>query len=322
MQFEGIDLDALSHETELGQIILPEPIPGRIVHIDGDFLAYECSYEKNDDPKDWEDMKHNAKERVEFIKALAGASGVHIHLTPATSDKGKRFDLAILKEYQGNRKDKPKPRFLNLMREHLATAWPGTLHQDCEADDGMSSSQYAAIKLGNENLSIIASKDKDLNQVPGLHLNWDTGEIVRSNDFGRVYLTATPSGTKKLAGFGWKFFWAQMLAGDTADNISGLPLIDPGVAERATGKTNKKPVKVGPVMTAAIMDMCKTNQSCYNVVKALYAWYGNNIGFRHWKTSEPVSWQKAFVSEMQLLWMRRDRSDEYDVIKWLKENIK
>lgn len=347
MEINGIDLDGLAHDASL--IEVPEPVQGRVVHIDADFLAYQCSAERADgtDMKTWDDMKHNAKIAVSTLKELAGATAVHLHLTPATSDKGKRWEISQLKEYQANREGKEKPRYLNIMREHLAKEYPGTLHQNCEADDGMASSQYSALARGEEHLSIIASKDKDLRMVPGLHLDWDAGSIHATGDsFGSIELSATAGGTTKLIGYGQKFFWAQMLMGDSADNISGLPKCVGTILNnvKPTGEINKasldllnhaagtpkhtkalatlnerKPASVGPALAFLLLDEVTSNKQAFEYVKMLYRMYGEQIGFKEWRTEQELPWNKAFLSEAQLLWMRRNRADELDVIRWFKE---
>lgn len=341
MQINGIDLSGLTHSAV--DITPPEPVKGRVVHIDADFLAYMTTAERADgsDLKTWDDMKHNAREAVHSLKALAGATAVHLHLTPSTSDKGDRYSLALLKPYQGNRIDKSKPRYLGIMREWLVQEFPGTLHQNCEADDGMSSEQYASIaKHGNSNLSIIASKDKDLRMVPGLHLDWDAGSIHDSgSDYGSIELVGG-----KIKGYGQKFFWAQMLMGDTADNISGIPKLtgnflniykptketiaaerivnDPDLGPTPTGARAKAKLdgraagNCGPALTATVLQDVHSNRDAFNLVKSIYEAYGQQIGFLHHETGEPVAWQHAFISEAQLLWMRIDKHNPNCVINW------
>jgi hypothetical protein len=297
-------------------------------------------------------MQHNAEVAVGTLRGLAGAEHVHLHLTPSTSNKGGRYDIAALKEYQGNRVDKPKPRYLGIMREWLAKRYQGTLHQFCEADDGMSSAQYAAIAQGNRNLSIIASKDKDLNMVPGLHLNWDTGQITDTwneedeDDFGHVALVEhkMPSGSVKLLkGFGQKFFWAQMLIGDAADNISGLPAVPGSVMnhikptaaitkarailedDASTDKQREKAQAVwderkhgpcGPATAILILDLIDNPRTAYHTIKNMYKKYGDTVGFTHYKTGDPLAWGKAFASEGQLLWMRQNATDQNCVLNY------
>jgi len=346
MNVNGIDLDGLADDAVSIQI--PDPVQGRIVHIDADFLAYMMSAEKAEgDTKTFDDMKHNTRVFVDTIKGLSAATGVHLHLTPSTSNKGGRHDQAIQKQYQGNRIDKPKPRHLNILREWMSHDFPATMHQNCEADDGMSSMQYAAIARGERHLSIIATKDKDLNQVPGLHVDWDTGVIVDADAFGHTYLY-NRNGQQVLKGFGQKFFWAQMLMGDTADNTQGLPKL-PGYVLNAikptkatakaqailaeAGSTDKQRASAqkvlaeradgqcGPVITQALLDIIPNHKVAYATIKNLYKRVGDTIGFTHWKTGDPVEWQKVFVSEAQLHWMRRVAHDPLDVARWWQEEL-
>ncbi|QIG68302.1 putative 5'-3' exonuclease protein [Rhizobium phage RHph_Y1_20] len=342
------DLDGLAHEESY-----PETIPGRTVHIDADFVAYHISYEKPDDPKTIDDMQHNAEVIIEHMRRAAAAEHVHMHLTPSTSDKGGRYSFAIQKPYQGNRDDKAKPRLLHIMRQWLSDRYPGTLHEFCEADDGMSSAQYLAIEQGNTALSIIASKDKDLRMVPGWHMVWDTGELVfvdPAQPFGWVELVERTSAsgqvTKQLKGYGHKWFWAQMLIGDQADNVQGLPKITgkymnsiqptaPVIEarkilanEQATDKQKQKAIKAlndrkaglcGPATAILLLDLVHDNPSALLLIKSLYESYGNEIGFIHHQTGEPVRWDRVFLSEARMLWMRRERTNPDCVLNFLQE---
>lgn len=313
-EFNGIDLTKLKHQEPQDHIIR-DIVPGRVCHIDADFLAYQVSY---DDEKTVSEMKSNCDVAVEKMRLMSGSEHVRLHLTPKGSDKGGRFDLAILKEYQGNRKDKPKPKFLHAMREWMHKERDAVLHMTCEADDGMSMGQYAAIKEGNAHLSVIATKDKDLCMVPGLQLNWDTGEMsdTKNDPFGYIFLheSESKSKTKKIKGRGWKYFWAQMLTGDSADNISGLPKVcTPEFCP--TGKYKA----CGPVMAYDILCTVNNNKQAFEVVRDLYKECGAKHGFVHWKTGEEIKYGLVFQSEAQLLWMRRENLQS-DALQWMKEH--
>lgn len=308
--FNGVDLSELSHD-------MPEPVRmaelvlGRVCHIDADFLAYQVSY---DDEKSVAEMQHNTEIAIEKMRLMSGSESTMLHLTPKGSDKGGRFDVALLKEYQGNRKDKPKPKMLHPMREWMHKELGATLHMHCEADDGMSMAQYAAIARGERHLSIIATKDKDLTMVPGLMLDWDTGEITDTDtDFGYIILDEDKK-TKKIRGRGWKYFWAQMLTGDPADNISGLPKVC-DLKHCPTGKYKA----CGPVMAYQLLSTVHTNKEAFQLVRDLYKLCGEKHEFVNWRDGTPVNWNKAFISEAQLLWMRRDLPLT-DVITWMKEH--
>lgn len=306
----GINIDELHDDTPI--LNKPEMVPGRVVHIDADFLAYQVSAF---DDVDVEQMQKNCKSSIEKIRSYAGAETVVLHLTPKGSDKGGRWEAAMLKEYQGNRKDKVKPRYLHLMRDWMHTALGAIHHDHCEADDGMSIAQYKAIAEGNRHLSIIATADKDLTMVPGLMLNWDTGEITDTDDdFGHIRLKVMSDGkTKKVVGRGWKFFWAQMLMGDAADNISGIPKCYT-MEHLKTGK----PKACGAVLTYAILENVTNNKDAFETVKQIYKDYGDAEGFKNYRDGSSITWGEAFQSEARLLWMRRDLSMD-DAIMWMKE---
>lgn len=321
MLLNGIDLDGLGGDNT--QLVLPEKVQGRVAHIDADFLAYQTTAVKGE--VTFDEMKNNVKAAIEGLVALSGATSFHLHITPSGSDKGGRGSMGIQKPYQGNRDGKEKPQYLNLMRQHLATAYPGTLHQFCEADDGMSSAQYDAIRSGSRTKSIIVSKDKDLDMVPGLHLNWDTGQITDAEEFGSIWLVEkeTASGKSvKLKGYGQKFFWAQMLMGDTADHVQGLPLVHSSIMEGLKFKEHGKKVtllhsKCGVTLTNKLLNPIQSNRQAFAAVQALYRACPKE--FVHWETGEPATWQQVFVSEAMMLWMRRDKTDKHDVLKWFKE---
>jgi len=322
MKVNGVDVSKLGAHTQKEEYF-PPVVPGRVAHIDGDFLAYMVAY---DDTKSVEEMKHNCEVLANYKRKQAAAEHMVIHLTPKESNKGMRPDkidpktgkiietgLALLREYQTNRKGKPKPKYLHLIRAHMADAMDGIQHVNCEADDGMSMAQYEAIKAGKRNLSIIVTKDKDLAMVPGLTLDWDTGDILDTeDDFGYIRLDDTKS-AKKIKGRGWKLFWCQMLTGDAADNISGLPK-----CYTLDYLPNGKPKACGPVLAYEIMSPVKTNKEAFEIVRTLYRDFEKLEGFKNYRDNSPITAGQALISEGQLLWMRR-KLDKDDFIHWLQE---
>lgn len=307
MIVNGIDLSKLEAEVSSD----PATVPGRVVQIDGDFAAYMVAFDK-DRPID--EMKKILDMILERLRIKAGAESIVIHLTPKESTKGNRHDQAMLREYQATRQGKVKPRFPHLIRAHMADHYGGIQHVNCEADDGMAKAQYQAIQAGNRHLSIIATKDKDLGMVPGLSLDWATGEITDTeSDFGYIELVQKGK-IKKIKGRGWKLFWAQMLMGDAADNISGLPLVcDPKYLP------NGKDKPCGPVLTYEILSPIQTNKEAFVVVRDLYKAYAEKHGFKNWRDGQPITAGEAFLSEAKLLWMRRNDNDD-DVVEWMKEH--
>lgn len=356
----GVDAATAASLTHQ-QTSYPKAVAGRVAHIDADFIAYQVSAESKSelDPEDPTprktigDMRHNAYEAVDHIRRSAAAETAVLHTTH-NSNKGGRDTQAILKPYQANRKDRDnRPEQLDAIRLFLsegvgdtAGVFTGRNHVNQEADDGMAQALYADF----EN-AILCSADKDLYMVPGWKLDMSTGEISKQDcHFGYIEIDASKS-SKKVVGRGTKFFWAQLLMGDSADNISGVPAA-PGkiwqqfagtkgyrdtyaqwiaaeekeVSDKLDAKLNKltaKPKACGPVLAYEILKDARDDKDCYTTVKACYEGMVKDHGheFRHWKTNQLVTPTQALLSEMRLLWMRR-YADTDDVLHWLKEVLK
>lgn len=117
-----------------------------------------------------------------------------------TGKNNFRHDIAVTAPYKGNRKDVKKPKHLPLLREYLQVSWGASVSDGQEADDEIA---IRATELGDE--CIIVSVDKDFMQVPGWHYNF----------VKKVKKYVTPEE-------GLRFFYKQILTGDSADNIKGL----------------------------------------------------------------------------------------------------
>jgi hypothetical protein len=320
----GLGADDLSAQVEAA--VYPERVPGRIAHIDADFIAYQASAETKDEldgikpRRTFKDMQEIARRKAEHFMRLVGASEYRMHITPPGSTKGGRYQQAVQREYQGNRNNKASPEHLDLMRAFIGEELNGVVHLDQEADDGMTQANYAAMSpdgaWGQSNLSVIVSMDKDLRMVPGLHYDFDTGKIFCVGDrFGSVWIDESGS-SKKLRGWGTKFFWAQCLMGDTADNIRGVPLVP---SKYAAGKPTQRGKACGPVLTYALLKDVYNDRDCFHFVRKLYTEAHTEVGYeyKHWATDEPVTPTQALLGDMLLLWMRRNKNPN-DVIEWLK----
>jgi hypothetical protein len=337
----GVDVSDLTGHA-LEEPDYPDTTPGRVLHIDGDFLAYQVSA---DDSKSVSTMMHNHDVAVETLRLLAGAEHAVCHLTASHGDKGKRYELAIQKEYQSNRKGKAKPKHLHTIKSWMEEKREAINHVNQEADDGLSQANWEQVVKGTPELSVLVSKDKDLQMCQGLHLDWDTGDLEEVSGFGYIKLDRSKS-SPKVTGKGSAFFWAQMLMGDGADNIQGLPLlhsttlnaVKPTKATTLAQKhlkackalndckkcdkakntlAKRKPSKCGPVIVYDILKNIKTDKTAFTLVKALYKKHGEEHGFKHWETGEDVHWGKVLLSEAQLLWMRRF-PHENDVLGFFK----
>ena len=158
-----------------------------------------------------------------------------------SSSDNRREEFATIKPYKGQREEK-KPHQFEGMTDLITSSLPHNLSKDgLEADDMMAIEQVAALKAITEDgckpeevharSTIIVSRDKDLRQVPGWHYGWGCG---RQEEYPVQYHDGLSIGSldynaekNKLGGTGLLFFYAQLLMGDSTDNIGGVPKIGP-----------------------------------------------------------------------------------------------
>lgn len=252
---------------------LEEVVPGRRVLIDGDYLAYFAS--------GGDDMRVNISrrvclDRISTVREIAGAERAELHLTARASTKGERYLIATTQPYQDQRKGSSKPKNWSAVREFLETVPEATLREQCravriewmdrEADDGFSLLSY---NERNPVESIVHhTADKDMRMLPGLHIAW--------TDYMR---TEVPKGAYEVIAdnglvFGHKWFWMQMLHGDTADHIPGLPRWGEAAALKALKGTT-------------------CNAEAYEAVQAAYA------------KVKREGWTDFFCEQAGLLWLRQ-----------------
>ena len=165
--------------------------------LDADILCYRVGFATEDEHENTaiETMAVFLEDLLMFD--LVDTDDHELFLTGKTNF---RNEVAVTVPYKGNRKDVKKPKHLPLLREYLQTAWGASVSDGQEADDDIA---IRATELGEE--SIIVSIDKDFMQVPGWHYNF----------VKKVKKHVTPEE-------GLRFFYKQILMGDSADNIKGI----------------------------------------------------------------------------------------------------
>lgn len=259
------------------------------LHVDGDYLAY---YFSGNDDTAFGSARRNTLDCIENVARIVGAGGRKVlHLTSGCSSKGDRFIVATEKPYQGQRDSGRKPKNWEAMRNWLESGdigrgWKVKIWTDREADDGVACAARYALQCGRT--PGIFTRDKDFRMIPGLHVEWDTlGMVEVKADTFCVY------GTDPDNVYGSKWFWLQMLQGDTADNIPGCP--------KVYNDKGDKLVNCGPKTAEKILLPCKTNEECFAAVRASYLdCYG------------PIKWADALVEQAVLLWMRNDNEASVD----------
>lgn len=135
-------------------------------------------------------------------KAVSDAGAVlhFVYLSPMGGNF--RDALGKIRKYKGNRDNSARPVYYPDLRDCLLRDYAATVARGEEADDMISWVSRQMTKQGKEH--VIVGIDKDLLQIPGDHYDWVLNEHKNlSDDEARLW------------------YWAQVLAGDSGDNILG-----------------------------------------------------------------------------------------------------
>ena len=149
---------------------------------------------------------------LESIIKETSADSYKLYLTGKDNFRNK-----ICPEYKANRKDVDKPIHHEAIKQHLINKWGAEVVDGMEADDAMGIAQSYAIQHQEVDKieTIICSLDKDMLMIPGWHYNWKKKEKRWIDDAEAQ-----------------KFFYTQLLTGDTVDNIFGIKGIGPKKAAK------------------------------------------------------------------------------------------
>lgn len=275
--------------------------------IDGDILRYEiasCGQFIGDDGelviRPFEPVAELLERKVEQIKRaceaeeepilfLTNSKGWQDYYNKRARKEGReeglylpnyREAVAVTKPYKGNRPPDKPYHFHNLtvyMDAFYKTVWANGL----EADDLLGVHQTEE--------TVICSRDKDLRMIPGWHYGWECGrqpefEMQEIDEIGFIELSKD---RKKISGGGIKFFFSQMLTGDTTDNIPGLE-------------------GCGPAKAYALLSELEEEDPMAEVVRAAY----------QKKHAERATEKLQEMS--QLLWIARELTEEGEVVPYDK----
>ena len=264
--------------------------------VDGDWILYmACSAIEYRLVKEWkdsgevgpeptpsyEDTVTVLKNRIEEIKKTLHTTTEPIFFF--TGANNFRKEVAVSKVYKGKREGQPKPFHYNNLKKFVETMYTTQEKDNLEADDLMSiwQTEWEANRpLNSEDQCCIVTVDKDLRQVNGWHYS---PEGYNYGSFGPEYVTdencwiKLSKNRKKIVGTGWKFFFSQLLTGDTVDDIPGLP-------------------HTGPVKALSILTPCATMAEAFDAVEWAYR-------------GECWDPEAYLLEQGRLLWMVREIRD-------------
>lgn len=305
-----MDLAAIGVNAAKSDVTTTPLHKGRVLQADADFFAYECARLEESVNENF----HVLKQHLEVKRKMAGAEFINVHLTLGL--KGGRDQIATVKPYQENRSGSRDPLLQARVRElrvlmanyrnEFTTPVVNLLQ---EADDSLTQYQVRQIALAGVDSSVIMSGDKDLWMVEGLHCDPKTARMYTVKGYGKCEYKDVGNKEPKLVGAGTSWFWHQMIMGDTADNIAGLPKLSGRLANRylPTKKIDpqRKAVACGEAKAVAILkDVTNDKEAAKRVFECYEGYYGGE--------AMAMLFESAF-----LLWMRRT-SAVLDVLDYLR----
>ena len=191
--------------------------------IDSDIFQYEFGNCTDDEykPLAWPLVQARVQGRINSILEATGATSYQLYLT--SDDKSNfRYKIATIRPYKGHRPTE-KPHWYQAIRNFLVDHRGAQEVSGHEADDEISITQYKRCEQNDDPLllgdyeeykkacdTIICSRDKDLDMVPGWHYSWGAGAQKEK-----------PLWFQSELG-GLRCFYKQLLTGDPVDNIPGL----------------------------------------------------------------------------------------------------
>ncbi len=141
------------------------------------------------------------------LQGIISGSGCEKFVVHLSGDTNFRTDIATILPYKGNRKGSEKPYHWPALRKWLEDKPYTRITDNEEADDQVS----IAMMQGHVGATI----DKDLNNTPGTHYNFNKGIVYEVTEMEAMVN-----------------FYTQILTGDTADNIPGIKGIGPKTAAK------------------------------------------------------------------------------------------
>lgn len=297
-------------------IILPdlsaERQPQNLALIDADCVAYYGAFGCDELPV------MSAYRRIDMrMTQILDDCKAGVWQAYLTGDNNFRDDIATLRRYKEDRYDKDgkrikaRPVWFPECRQYLQTEWKAEVVEKQEADDMLSIQCNAATVSGKYLKVFISTLDKDL----GINACWyheqASGKITQITQPGELHLDAKG----KLKGTGLKFFYAQMLMGDRADCIVGLPHATEWMKE-TYGLS-----RVGGCGSKAAWHVLKDTNDPEEMERRVYACYESfwtKFGYRHWRTNKAFNpsgcnlVNKQFLEQGRLLWMRQEPGEMWE----------
>lgn len=265
--FSGQFIDDESEELVIRDFdFVAELLEQKIKEIEGECWADEPStlYLTNDNTLNRLNNRHRKSQGLE----------------PLVYTPNFRVAIAKAKPYKGTRKGE-KPFHRDNIRAHMLANYDCVVANGMEADDMLAVHQTQAPPL----TTIICTRDKDLRMVEGMHYGWPCGKQLQFGPKRVDKLGELSYVNGKLKGTGSKFFFSQLITGDSVDNIPGLP-------------------RGGPALAYQLLDGERSEADMFRAVAERYR---DKFG---------DDWEGQMKEQAQLLWMCTELHEDGSPVMW------
>lgn len=217
-----------------------------VVLIDGDIIVYRVGFSCNSG-EEWSIAKSRVDRTLQdIIENTDSCMGVG-YLTDGKDNF--RNKVAVTAPYKGNRIAN-KPPFYDEIRKYLEEYHGFKMEYTQEADDAIGIQHAELTQWNIKEPIVIASIDKDLLMIPGMHYN------IAKKEMSKVSIQQAHTN-----------FWMQVLTGDRTDNIIGLLGIGPVKAAKILERVHACRMQSIAVVNAY---QDRNNESLYENMELLW----------------------------------------------------
>lgn len=146
------------------------------------------------------------------------------HFITAKDRSNFRYRVEVDPPYKHNRANQELPHGFYECVEYCQRVWKAEMIAGMEADDAIG------IACSEDPQNTIRVSEKDLRMIPGWHYDISVKfpSPIYVTDPGHLIWCRNKTGVGYVIGWGKKWFYFQMLVGDRADGVGGVP----GIGEK------------------------------------------------------------------------------------------
>ena len=262
----------------------------RTLILDGDIIIYRpCCIFNEDDDQSRRMIAKYVNKKIDDLMAAAECNKYIMFVTTKFN-----FRDFLVDDYKANRSNVERPVNLAWAKRWAIDNLNNHYHKGLEADD--------LLGIHMDDSTVLWSLDKDLRQIPGLHLDDDTQKVVTVTEEGRL-----EDRGKKVYFDGTVGFYYQLLIGDSTDYIVGCGIRTPATYKSGAraGEDYVKRVGVGPKAAVKILAGAAINvEKQFRLQACLVA------VVKQYKKIHGDDWQEHLETQANLLFMVRKQHGE------------